>query len=248
MNFESAWTTRLTRRGWLVASSGALVGTAASGWLQRLATAEGPRPKRSCLLLWMNGGPSQTDTFDMKPEHANGGPFQAIDTRTPGISLCEHLPGMAQWTHRLAVVRSMSTREGDHGRARDNLRTGYFPQASIQFPVLGSLVAKEYGEQTGDLPNYVSIFSRGLFGPGTPPAGLLGTNFAPLLVGRDTDGADDTRRLTVDNLSRAEGISSEHADRRLGLLNRIEREFLSQRPGAASDGHASALAKATRLM
>src|SRR5262245_1902898 len=248
MNFESAWTTRLTRRGWLVASSGALVGTAASGWLQRLATAEGPRPKRSCLLLWMNGGPSQTDTFDMKPEHANGGPFQAIDTRTPGISLCEHLPGIARWTDRLAVIRSMSTREGDHGRARDNLRTGYFPQASIQFPVLGSLVSKERGEQGGDLPNYVSILSRGLFGPGTPPAGFLGPNHAPLLVGSESDGTEGGRRLTVENLALPAGVTPQQARERLELLQTQERGFLAARPGAAAEGHLSAYAKATRLM
>ena len=84
----------------------------------------------------------------------------------------------------------MSTREGDHGRARDHLRTGYFPQASIQFPVLGSLVSNECAEQPGDLPNYVSILSRGLFGPGTPPAGFLGPTHAPLLVGRDSAGMD----------------------------------------------------------
>src|SRR5262245_33657990 len=120
MNSALAWTTRLTRRGWLVASSGAFLGTAACGWLRPLALAatDGPRPKRSCLLLWMNRGPSQTDTFDMKAGHANGGPFQAIDTRAPGISVCEHLPGIARWTDRLAVIRSMSTREGDHARAR----------------------------------------------------------------------------------------------------------------------------------
>ena len=119
MTLASAVTTRLSRRGWLTAASGAVAGAGVSGWLQSLALAaeDGPRPKRSCLLLWMNGGPSQTDTFDMKPGHANGGPFREIDSRVPGISLCEHLPGIAQWTDRLAIIRSMSTREGDHGRA-----------------------------------------------------------------------------------------------------------------------------------
>ena len=129
----------------------------------------------------------------MKPEHEHGGPFQPIASRVPGISLCEHLPQIAQRMDRLAVIRSMSTREGDHGRARDNLRTGYFPQASIQFPVLGSLVSKEAGEQLRDLPNYVSILSRGLFGPGHPPSGFLGPNHAPLLVGGDSDDGPGRR-------------------------------------------------------
>src|ERR1700689_628651 len=117
---------RLSRREWLRLSSAGVLGCSSSGWLERLAAAaaKDPERKRACLLLWMNGGPSQTDTFDLKPGHAHGGPFKPISTRTPGVSICEHLPGLAKWTDRLAVIRSMSTREGDHGRARANLRTG----------------------------------------------------------------------------------------------------------------------------
>ncbi len=242
---------RLTRRGWFTRTTALGLGsTALSGWLHSLASAADPQvpAKRSCLLLWMNGGPGQTDTFDMKPGHDHGGPFRPIDTAVPGIQVCEHLPGVARWTNRLSVVRSMSTREGDHGRARDHLRTGYFPQASIQFPVLGSLVSNECPEQPGDLPNYVSILSRGLFGPGTPPAGFLGPNHAPLLVGRDSDGADDGSRLAVENLALPRGVSSDEARARLELLHKMERSFLTQRPGAAADGHLSAYSKATHLM
>ena len=136
---------RLTRRTWLTTTSGSLLGGSLAGWLNRLAAVAGPTgsPKRSCVLLWMNGGPSQTDTFDLKPGHPHGGPFRPIATRTPGLAISEHLPRVAQWTDRLAVIRSMSTKEGDHARRRDNLATGYLPQGPIQFPVLGSLVSKE---------------------------------------------------------------------------------------------------------
>lgn len=246
-----SFATRLTRRGWLTRTSVLGIGsTALSGWLRSLASAADPQspPKRSCLLLWMNGGPTQTDTFDMKPGHDHGGPFRPIETAVPGISVCEHLPGVARWMNHLSVVRSMSTREGDHGRARDHLRTGYTPQASIQFPVLGSVVSNESGAQQGDIPNYVSILSRGLFGPGTPPAGFLGPNHAPLLVGRDTEGADDGSRLAVDNLALPRGVTTDEARARLELLQKMERSFLTQRPGAAADGHLSAYAKAARLM
>src|SRR5271154_6170785 len=120
---------KLSRRHWLGATSASVLGSsllggAPDGWLRALAAADAPvcGRKRSCLLLWMNGGPSQTDTFDMKPGHAHGGPFRPIETAAPGISVCEHLPGIARWMNRLSIVRSMSTREGDHARARDNLR------------------------------------------------------------------------------------------------------------------------------
>lgn len=241
---------RVTRRDWLAGASGAFAGGACSGWLASLAkAAEGaPRLPRSCIVLWMNGGPSQTDTFDMKPEHEHGGPFRPIESRVPGIFVSEHLPGVARWADRLAIVRSMSTREGDHSRARDNLRTGYSPQASIQFPVFGSLVAHEYAERRGDLPNYVSILSRGLFSAGSPPAGFLGPAYAPLLVGRDSDAGDEGRRLTVENLSLARGVSTDTAQARLDLLRRFERDFLEARPGEPADAHRNAYARAARLM
>ena len=236
---------RLSRRRWLQATGGAAGSLGLGGWLSSLAALadEGQRPPRSCLVLWMNGGPSQTDTFDMKPGHAHGGPFQPIESKAPGISLCEHLPGVAKWTDRLAIVRSMSTREGDHGRARDNLRTGYFPQASIKFPVFGSLVSKERGPQAGDLPNYVSINARGLFAPAVPPEGFLGPDYAPLLV-----GDDDGPRLTVENLALPAGVSADRAGERRDLLQGVQREFLARRPGAAAAAHVSAYARSVRLM
>ncbi|MGQ0637713.1 MAG: DUF1501 domain-containing protein [Planctomycetaceae bacterium] len=241
---------RLTRRRWLATTAAAAAGGAGSGWLRSLASAAetAGRAKRSCVLLWMNGGPSQTDTFDMKPGHEHGGPFQPIETRAPGIQICEHLPEMARWTDHLAVVRSMSTREGDHGRARDNLRTGYFPQASIQFPVFGSLVSSEWGESDRDLPNYVSIFSRGLFGAGSPPAGFLGPTHAPVMVGGADESPNAAPRLTVENLSLPLRVSARQATERLELLHRLEREFLAGRPGEAAEGHRNAYARATRLM
>ena len=114
--------------------------------------------------------------------------------------------------------------------------------------MLGSLVSKEFGEPRGDLPNYVSILSRGLFGPGTPPAGFLGPNHAPLLVESESDGTEVGRRLTVENLALARSVTPQQARERLELLQKVEREFLTQRPGAAADGHLSAYAKAARLM
>ncbi len=240
----------ISRRRWLQAAGGTVAGTALGGWFGALASAmtDANRPKRSCILLWMNGGPSQVDTFDPKPGHEHGGPFRSIATRVPGIEICEHLPGVARWTDRLAIVRSMSTKEGDHGRARDNLRTGYVPQASIQFPVLGSIISKELVGQAGDLPNYVCINPRGLFNAGMPPAGFLGPSFAPLLVGEESDGNENGQRLAVENLALPESVSIAQARERLALLQSMERKFLDERPGPAADSHRMAYEKATRMM
>src|SRR5262245_19104737 len=105
----------LDRRTWLGRSAAGGAATfALSGWLGDLAcrAAAAPQRKRSCILLWMAGGPSQTDTFDMKPGHKNGGPFEEIATAAPGLRFCEHLSRLAKQAKRLAVIRSMQTREG----------------------------------------------------------------------------------------------------------------------------------------
>ena len=104
---------QLSRRRFLHATAG-LLGAASCAWLPRLAAAAAPDPrrKRSCILLWMAGGPSQTDTFDLKPGHANGGPFKEVETRVPGLRFSQHLPKLAQQADRLAILRGVSTKEG----------------------------------------------------------------------------------------------------------------------------------------
>src|SRR5512137_840752 len=87
------------RRRALQALAMSAYGVSASGWLPELAAraaAASPGKRRQCILLWMAGGPSQTDTFDMKPGHENGGEFKPIDTSVPGLQICEHLPQVAK--------------------------------------------------------------------------------------------------------------------------------------------------------
>src|SRR5438876_4547372 len=117
---------QLSRRDWLRLSTAGVVGYSMSGWLESMAAdiATDPQRKRSCILLWMAGGPSQMDTFDLKPGHENGGSFKEIQTSVPGIKISEHLPRIAKQMERLAIIRSMSTKESDHGRATYLLRNG----------------------------------------------------------------------------------------------------------------------------
>ena len=77
----------LSRRDWLKVSTAGVIGFSMSGWLEVLAAdaAKNPQRKRSCILLWMSGGPSQMDTFDLKPGHANGGEFKEIATNVRGM-------------------------------------------------------------------------------------------------------------------------------------------------------------------
>jgi hypothetical protein len=226
--------------------------TAASGWLPWLAAqaADHPARKRSCIVLWMNGGPSQLDTFDPKPGHKNAGPFKAIGTAADGVQVGEYLPLVAKQMKHLAVVRSMATKEGDHGRATLHLRTGNLPQGAIEFPVFGSLVAKEKDTAESDLPGFVSISPR--FGTASLSAGFLGPKYGPLVVG-GTGGeenlfGDDTSGLRVENLGLPRGVAQTRADERRGLLDDLESDFLASRPGVATDSHRSAYQRAARLM
>src|SRR6476646_5994455 len=135
----------LSRRQLLQLLAAGALGVSQSGWFEALAnqTANNPQRRRSCILLWMNGGPSQMDTFDLKPGHANGGPFRAADTAVAGIRISEHLPRIGQQMRDLAIIRSMTSREGDHNRGNFFGHTGYLPQGSIQYPTIGALLAKE---------------------------------------------------------------------------------------------------------
>jgi hypothetical protein len=236
------FTHRLSRRAWLNRAARGIAGVSFSGWLGALAAhaMDDPRRKRSCILLWMAGGPSQTDTFDLKPGHVNGGPFREIATAVPGVMICEHLPRVAAQMKHLAVLRSMHTREGDHGRATYHLHTGYLPQGSIRFPALGALVSNELADANADLPGFVSVLPQGAFAQSAVAAGFLGPQHAPVVVGGT--GAE----LKVEDLE-APLASPARARARLDLLHEIESNFLATRPGAGTAGHVTAYDRAVRL-
>src|SRR5947209_705847 len=107
----------LSRRELLKLSAAGVVATSFSGWMNVLAAraaGNGPAPRKRCILLWMDGGPSHKDTFDLRPGTDHGGPFQAIATSVPGIQISEHLPQFARLVNHAAIIRSMSTPEGAH--------------------------------------------------------------------------------------------------------------------------------------
>jgi hypothetical protein len=251
----SANSDRLSRRELMKLAAAGVVGYSMSGWIEALAAAEATNPKRrkSCILLWMNGGPTQMDTFDLKPGHANGGPYKEIATSVTGIKISEHLPKIAKFMEHMAIVRSMSTKEGDHGRASFFLRTGYLPNGPIQYPSLGSLVAKELGPEDAALPHFVSIapyrfFSLGAYGPG-----FLGPKYAPLIVADmgvqfQQQGQNYDQALKVQDLDHPKEITREQADARIELLQDLEKDFVGSHPGVAPLSHQTAYKRAVKLM
>jgi len=158
------------------------------------------------------------------------------------------LPRIARNMHDMAIVRSMSTREGDHGRGAYLLRTGYPQQGPIRYPSLGSLVAKELANDETPLPNYVSIYPPRGLGPDVYGSGYLGPRYAPLVVGDDSTPQRADLSPRIPNLQPADGISPAQSNSRVDLLLDMEREFASRNPGLSPQSHAMAYERAVRLM
>jgi len=201
----------------------------------------------------MSGGPSQTDTFDMKPAHANGGPFRPLLTTVPGLQFSQHLPRLALQAEHLAVLRSMATKEGDHQRATFKMRTGYLPQGPIHFPTLGSFLSKELSDGASPLPGFVSVAPFRFLSPAAFGPGFLGPEYAPLVVGDgnplpEAGRVDASRALQVQNLRQPRGINMARADARLGLLDQLEAGFGAERPNVPVASHRSAYRQAVRMM
>jgi hypothetical protein len=230
-------------------------GISMSGWMGRMAQAAAQsktKPKRSCILLWMNGGPATIDLWDRKLEHENGGPFKEIATKAPGLKIGEHLPKIAEFGDRLAVLRGMSTKEGDHGRGTYLMRTGVMPSAAgVQYPSIGALLSKELGDATSELPNFISVapqrfFSQDAYGPG-----FLGPQHAALIVGdnqfnNNVQNVDQV--LKVQDLAKAKSVDDASAAARIDMLRDMQEEFAASRPGGIAKSHSAAYDRAIRLM
>lgn len=245
----------LSRRAWMRLAAAGLASGSACGWLPQLAAASAGSKQRhrSCILLWMSGGPSQIDTFDLKPDHENGGEFSAIETSVPGMRVSEHLPKLARMMQHIVPIRSMQTKEGDHARGTYYLHTGYAPQGPVHYPTLGSLVSNELGQDGAELPSFVSIRPFRNFSPAAYGPGFLGPQRSPLVVGESnqyflqTDGEYDEQALRVRNL-KPRVDASRQADMRLELLTELDDQFRTQHSGLTVGSHRTAYEQAVRMM
>ncbi|HEX6960680.1 MAG TPA: DUF1501 domain-containing protein [Lacipirellula sp.] len=168
----------------------------------------------ACILLWMSGGPSQFETFSPKPGHANGGETKAIDTSVVGIQIAENLPHLASVMDELAIIRSMTSKEGNHQRATYLLHHGYPPMASVKHPSLGANVADHVGAAASELPSFVQIGGRL---PNAGGGGFLGIDYDPLILQSATRPPQDTKPL----------VDRNRYARRLQLLESMQGDFAS---------------------
>jgi len=232
--------TRPDRRGFVKVGLGGMLSMMFAQWLDpRTALAQAasgapPKKAKACILLWMNGGPSHLDTWDPKPGAATGGPFTAIKTRSPEIQICQHLPQVADVSDKIAIVRGMSSKEGNHQRAQYLMHTGYTPNPTIQHPSLGAWVTEELADPKFDLPSFVSI-SGPSYG-----AGFLGVQYGPLVV--------QTPGQMPQNVAYAQNVNNTRFDLRQEALGMLESDFAKQTGDIKVTGRDAVYSKAVKMM
>jgi hypothetical protein len=209
----------VSRRGFLRSSLAAGVGCSgalAIGWQDLLVAkaAELRRAGKSMILLWMDGGPSQFDTFNPKPGSANQGPALAINTVVPGVQVAEYWPRTAKVMDKIALVRSMVSSEREHDRAIALVRTGYQPSPAIRYPTWGSIVAMQRERIDAELPSFVRI-GKPRITTRDVDAGVLGVSYNPFKI-------DEAGRMPP-NLSPS--VAPEVVRRRLALAEELDGQF-----------------------
>jgi hypothetical protein len=185
------------------------------------AASESAARAKSVILLWMDGGPPQHETFDPKPDAPSNikSKFGSIPTNVAGVHFCDLMPNMAKQMDKIAVVRTLSHNEGAHERACHTLLTGWKPIPSQVYPSMGSVISKELG-QTGAMPPYVAIPGSG-FAFGYGGAGYLQASFNPFSVG----GNPSDKNFKVRDVALPGGVTMERLDRRKSLLQSMDSLF-----------------------
>jgi hypothetical protein len=175
----------------------------------------------------MGGGPATIDIWDLKPGRPTGGEFRPINTSAQGVQISEHMPRVAEQMRNLAIIRSLTTTEGDHNRGTTLMHSGYPPNPAIAFPSIGSVVSLEapklQGYQEVSLPAYISIGGgRGAEGPG-----FLGMNYAPFTV--QNPGTPPENIRPPSGLGSGEIEQMERIRRRQRLFYDLEDNFMQAR-------------------
>src|SRR5438445_3240180 len=160
--------TLFSRRNMLKASLAGIAGLSFPGLLRTRAEAAQTNRRigngKSVILLWMTGGPSHIDTWDMKPDRPleNRGPFRPIATRLPGVQICEHLPRQAAMLDKFTLIRSVDARHSNH-EPNMVFQTGNLAAAprvnplGHLYPAIGSIVAKHHGANFPGMPAYATF-------------------------------------------------------------------------------------------
>lgn len=229
----------LSRRDYLKLSAAGVLSGVSVPWFESLAQAAAVRRPRgkACILLWMDGGPSQQHTFDPKPN----GEFRPAATSVPGIHIVEQLPQLAQCMNDMALLRSMKTDINDHYDAKYFLHTGFRRITGLEHPAIGCIASHQLGTPNDDMPSFVTIdagydlrIDGGRLYRSVPA--YLGPQHAPLAVNEPNRGLENLRHSGAD------------LDARLEMIAGSERRFAEEYRLPAVSARQSAFDRAVRLM
>ncbi len=211
----------LTRRSFVRIGSLSAFGIGLSHFLAR-STSAAPAPAKAkrCILIWLDGGPSHLETFDLKPDAPQEvrGPLQPISTSVPGIQICESLPNLASRIEHAAIIRSLTSPLGEHNLGTNYMLTGYPPTPSLEYPAIGSVVAHLDGEPR-TLPKFVAVPNHGVGGQRMNASGYLPKSVRPFELGSDPARPD----FRVQDLDFYPGLDGERIDRRRQYLEALDR-------------------------
>ena len=234
------WEHAISRRQWLGASaaSGALAMSGLEGLVSPAIANELATSNKQVLFVWIDGGMSQYESWDPKPNTEFGGPFRQISTSLPGVQISELMPRTAQVMHHLSLVRNMCTQDNSHSAGVPRIQRGDPKNRGVTYPFFGSAVAKLMGAGTSGLPPYVSIKpgSGGFF---YQDAGFLGPKYGALAFG---DGKPP------ENLLRPATITEEDDQARNALRITLNKRYAERHRRDNADAHGAVYDMAAALM
>ncbi|MBX6314245.1 MAG: DUF1501 domain-containing protein [Isosphaeraceae bacterium] len=219
----------VTRRSFLRAGFLGLAGLGLGDWLRARALA-GPQAAAgadlSVVLVWLDGGPPQHETYDPKPEAPAEvrGPLKAIETAVPGVLVSELLPQHARLMRRMSLIRSLHHDNNDHFAAAHWVLTGYLGSNALNqapmYPSAGSVVARLKGPRRPGMPAYVGLPNTHSVGlrPGYHGAAYLGAAYHPFLA----DGDPNNPAYRVPGLTLPGGLDAARLDHRRALLGSLD--------------------------
>jgi len=235
------WEHQFSRRQWLGAmagAAGALTTGGVAGLLDPAVAEELQKKDRQVLFIWIDGGMSQLESWDPKPNTQFGGPFRAIPTSLPGVQISELMPRTAKIMHHLAVIRNMCTQDNSHSAGVPRIQRGDPKNRGVTYPFFGSAVAKLLGPCSSGLPPYVWIKPGG-GGFIHKDAGFLGPKYGALAFG---DGKPP------ENILRHSSVSEADDDARNRLRENINRRYSARRRKEVDEANSYVYQMGRKLM
>ncbi len=205
---------------------------------QPAAAAQLSKDQKRVMVIYMAGGLSQLESWDPKPKTDTGGPFRAIPTSVPGVQLSELLPMTAKNMHRLALVRSINTKNNDHGKGSYQMQYGRNKSPALEYPHLGAVCARALSPKSAGLPGHIHVTNGGGGSRGSNSA-YLGPKYASMSIGNGK---------APQNSSRPNGLTEEADKRRNAFRQRANERFSLKRRTAQTDAYTYNYEQAQKLM